>query len=161
MCSLIALILAFFVYVSPTPHAFYVSVIEIDVRDESTEVRVKVFSDDLQAALRNAFGETAIGEMDQLCADHLQDIGNYFETHLRLEMNDQLLRLEAAKCEQLTDAHWLTFEAASSATAQLSIQADFFMELFPTQTQMVHIANGDQRRTLRLTKKEMRKEVSF
>ncbi|MDX1407258.1 MAG: DUF6702 family protein [Saprospiraceae bacterium] len=144
-------------------HAFYVSVVEVrhigDV--PSATVTVKVFSDDLQTALRNRFG-SADPAVENLCLTEHARIMTYFAEHLHVSVNDSTLVLRNTSCGFEGDAHQLQFAVTCPGRWEyLEISADFFMEVYPTQTQMVHVNEHGDNYTLRLTRSKPVKSLEF
>jgi len=126
-------------------HAIYISVIEIDHKQpaQATQVKVKVFTDDLENALRNAFGHPFKLPDAQACDREKTSIETYFQQHLKLEINGKPAVISFQKGEKKADATWLYFDlTAPNAWGELLITADFFMELFPTQTTTLTVYEG-------------------
>jgi uncharacterized protein DUF6702 len=150
--------------VSAPEHAFYISVIEIMHTSQSSEatLTVKVFSDDLRDALRTTLeSEEALAE-HLLCSDHTETISNYFTEHMSLHLNGNPTPLGFTTCEENGDTYQLVFAAdCPREWTELEIRADFLMELFPTQSQMVHITHEGNTFTTRITAKRKSQTITF
>lgn len=139
----IALLLAIpilFLSFSTTEHAIYIGVIKIDYQeqDASASIQLKVFSDDLQNALKHELNLATLPAHTALCLpSHLQI---YFEKHLQCRINDQPTNFQLNNCTPYKDVHLLEGHLDSIPTWKtFTLKADFLMELFPTQSNIVQL----------------------
>lgn len=146
------------------PHALYISVVEITHSTASKKalISVKVFSDDLQDALKN-HSETYIpGPLDQFAKMNRPLIEKYFNKYFQCSINKETTGLTLKKIEVENDAHFIYFEVVSPAIwDEIIIEAPFFMELFPSQSNIITIKNGENTSYLRLTKASPKGVVGF
>lgn len=107
--------------ISPTiDHAIYISVLEID----SQQLKVKVFSDDLKDALRN----------------DSSSVEAYFQKKINLHINNQPIRFVLKEVTEEGESQWITFLMETpSQWHSFNLKADYFMELFPDQTNVVKV----------------------
>lgn len=123
-------------------HAFYLSVMELSMTAEGQTgaLTVKVFSDDLEDALFHEEGlKRGIRNAPETSA-YRPALTRYFNRHILLKINGQEARLKWEKGEKEQDTHWLYFTFPTDSPWQtLDLKADYFMELFPSQTQVVKI----------------------
>ncbi len=145
------------------PHAIYVSVIEIEQNsvDSNGIIRIKVFMNDLHDAI---FNQTAkhVDLENNSCNNNKELVTSYFKDHLSIKVNGSELDYSHLSCEINDISIW--FEFTFSAVKQwrtLEIKADYLIELFPTQSNIVSIAYEEQKSMFRLTKGETQKTVSF
>lgn len=134
-------------------HAVYISVIEIErtSNDQQGTLKVKVFIDDLQDAIHNKTGHRSSYRSG--CKSGDQELISYFKDHIKLEVNTQLVDISLIDCERLEDSLWLNFIIDSDADwNELTISADYFMELFPTQSNIISVANLGENQFSRLNK---------
>lgn len=138
-------------------HALYLGTIQVKYEGDSAvaHLELKVFSDDLQSAIRNAYETFKPGPISDLFTENQPLIETYFGEHLQVEINGSIQVLQLTHHEQLNDAHLLKFELKSpSVWNQLELTADFFMELFPTQTNVVSVSYLQQKQFARLSKQQ-------
>ena len=136
-------------------HAVYISVIQIAQKPESdlAEINIKVFTDDLQSALRNEFPDYKPVSESVLCEERREFILPYFSNHFSIEINNTKELLAFKNCQQEGEVYWLKFEVNCPASPQnMKIEADFFMELFPTQSNVLSLEIGGEKRYCRMTK---------
>ena len=140
-----------------TSHAIYVSVVEI----EQGSINVKVFANDLEDAIFNHSRQRP----DLLNADCGQSkvlIANYFNDHLTCTIDGKEQKFTLVSCEVNDISLWLTFDFKSPATwGQVELTADYLMELFPTQSNVVSITYQTEKRMFRLTKESSTEIITF
>lgn len=85
------------------------------------------------------------------------EIESYFIKHLKV--NDLTYRL--VNYELRGDSYWFTFQAESSDWTILSITADYFIELFPTQENILRVSHKGEKRFCRMNSKERSCTISF
>ncbi len=136
-------------------HAIYVSVMEIYPGDGFTEIKIKVFSDDLQNALRNYSDKYHPGPISNFIEPNQTLITSYFNNKISLAINDTPIALEFLSAELENDAHFLTFRGPETrGWSEVKIRADYFMELFPDQSNIISVSYGKEKLMGRLTASE-------
>lgn len=122
-------------------HAIYLSMTEIELRPgEKGVIQIKVFSDDLQNALKNYSHTYQSAGLNQYFEKNRGLAERYFQTHFRLSMNQKKVDFWLSDFRIENDAHFITFHfKAIPNLTTISLEADFFMELFPTQTNVVKV----------------------
>ena len=132
------------------PHPLHLGVLELNWRpaDGRLEVMVKLFRDDLAAALSRFHGRR-IG--DDLAGVSSAELLAYVESRLRIEAGGQRLRLTYVGREPADEADWLYFEAPCRQLRPLRVDNRLLFELFDDQDHFVHVTeNGRQRQSFRL-----------
>ncbi|MEM9337754.1 MAG: DUF6702 family protein [Bacteroidota bacterium] len=129
-------------------HAIYISVLEIDHR----EMRVKVFTDNLQDAIRNDSGYfTNIGE-EAFLTIHKSAIHAYFQRKIQLKINDQNVVFHPKEATVEGNSYWFTFSLEPQKEwKSFYLKADYLMELFPEQINIVNV-HGRKPQFFKLTK---------
>ena len=159
---LIILVASSFMWITPaTEHAIYISVVEIEnMNTTGSEIRIKVFKNDFRDAIRNDGGET-IPEIDA-CPKNSMDLENYFNKNLELSIDKQTLPLRYRSCSLEGDAYWFIFSAETPINwTTIHIKDTHFFELFPTQSNIIRIINGEDEKLIRLTKGNSEAIVTF
>lgn len=132
-------------------HALYVSVVQVELSDSKTEasVIVKVFSDDLLSALKNV-DSTVIMNLDFI-DNYEENIDAYFRDQIKLD--DLAPNLELSKIVEENDSHWIYFTLKwPEESKSVNLTANHFMELFPTQSNIVTFKHHGSMQSFRLTK---------
>ena len=110
----------FLFFGEPTDHAIYISVLEIDAQ----QMKVKVFEDNLQDALRN----------------DSNSIEGYFRKKIKLEINGNPVGFDLSDTSLEGDSYWITFRLRPHEKWEsFSLEANYLMELFPDQTNVVKV----------------------
>lgn len=144
----------------PDDHAIYISVMEISKSesDHSCQIKIKVFSDDLEDALLNHHREVfyEVEKRPQL-------LSAYFNAGVDIEINGETsIPLVYQYSEPLSDAVWLYFDVQTPQVwKDVTIRANYFTELFPTQSNILQVQYGDHKEFARLNKKTIRTKFSF
>lgn len=139
------------------PHAFYLGTLQLNYEEENEEalLDVKVFSDDLQSALRNAYTDFKPGPLTDLFSQNQALLEDYFTTHLQIRINSQVQQPALYHVEQVNDTHWLRFKLSCPETwHQLELTADFLMELFPGQMNVLSVSYQGKKQFARLSKQQ-------
>lgn len=132
-------------------HAIYISVLEIEEKQSRTELRVKVFTDDLANAVKNSFTNDVV-MIEDFPSENEALIEAYFKDHLILKSKSRELDYYFIEYKTVGDSYWFTFEVLGSIGLLHSIKADYFMELFPTQQNIVTLFDiSGEKKYCRLT----------
>lgn len=141
-------------------HALYLSFTEIDV--EAQTIRIKAFSDDLENALRNFEGSFHGNNTVNFLRGNEQILQDYFRDKLLITLDKRPVTLIYTSASIENDAHFLDFEFQTSpAVREMEVKADFFMELFPSQSNVVQVKMGREKRYLRLTHDKPTDHINF
>jgi hypothetical protein len=146
------------------PHAFYLASIQGEISETTFTLTIKVFADDWQDALRASFPERGIKAGQADCETWKKEAEAYLRQHLRLLQGGKLIAWEWQSCERLSDVLRIQVEAElAHPWEQGEIQADFLMELFATQSNVIQVTReSDQQKCfLRLTRAQRRGPITF
>lgn len=150
--------------VTDTDHAIYLSMVEISHGKNKTitSIRIKVFLNDIEDAIHNAVGKSVSLADASACETHKAEIQTYFDSHFIFLVNKTKSIIKLESCEIMGDAIWFQFETNSpDLWKDVSLTADFLMELFPTQANVVTIQYGEEKKFLKLTKSKTSEQVKF
>ncbi len=145
-------------------HALYLGTLQLKYEAQSPEalLDVKVFSDDLQSAIRNAYEDFQTGPLNNLFTQNRPLIEVYFKEHLQLKINDTAQVLKLYRHEQINDTHILQFAiSCPHSWKHVVLTGDFFMELFPNQINVVSVSYLEQKQFARLNKQQPQCEALF
>ncbi|MCB0489627.1 MAG: DUF6702 family protein [Cyclobacteriaceae bacterium] len=145
-------------------HAIYLSVVEVahETNSATASVKVKVFTDDISDAVSSMYGErvnlVANVSLDQVS----QKVAGYFGEHLQLSLNGRPVALKLTQLEPMSDAIWFHFEiSCPQRWDELTVKADYLMELFPTQSNVLSITQGEQKRFANIVKSKPVETIKF
>ncbi len=143
-------------------HAVYVSVLEIkQAPGAGAELSIKVFTDDLEDAVFNQSARR-IDLQNGDCSRYHEEVARYFREHLQLVINGKTMAYDYLSCEINDISVWFTFHLqAPDSWSAINVKADYLMELFPTQNNIVSITYHGHKRMFRLRKGATKAVVSF
>ena len=138
-------------------HAIYISVVEITFNsNQHVEVVIKVFTDDLEDAIRNHSERISLKD----CTSGKSVILEYLSETFQLSTSGRNLELGWRTCENTNDSVWI-YLSGTGDDSDVHVKASYFFELFPTQTQVVSVTKGDRKQFLKLTKGNQEGTVTF
>lgn len=135
-------------------HPFYVGVTELNVLPGALEVSTRLFTDDLEAAL-DAYGKRkGIDLIRYQPAAVIESLlPAYLAEKIEVHANNNKLSFEYIGYEVEADACWIHLEAKlKPSVQQLSIDVRSLYELFPSQQHIIHLMQGEARKSTRLDK---------
>lgn len=144
-------------------HAIYLSLTELELTQSTAEFNVKVFSDDLRDALKNHNPSTyQPAELHQLLSFNEDLTQAYFDHHLQLTADGTNLSLHLVGHNIEGDAHFINFQTElPDNSSELTINASFLMELFPTQMNVVKVNKGSQMQYLKFNHPARALKINF
>lgn len=126
---------------STSKHEYYVSVAQVEYNPETDwfEVAIKVFTDDFEAALKKASGETMPlsdksmrKKIDEACV-------NYLEEKFLFIKKKKILKQIFLGYEAGEDETWLYMQIKGAPVGMLTIKNTVLMEVFKDQVNIMHI----------------------
>jgi len=135
--------------------AIYISVVKVkhEEAQPTATIQMRVFADDLKSILRNKFGYEAISEKETFCSDYGHYINRYFKKQLTFIINKEIPTIKLINCERTEEVYQLAFIMDCPTNwDSAQIKANYFMELFPKQSNVFHIEDADIKRFGRATK---------
>jgi hypothetical protein len=136
-------------------HAIYLSMSEVNVKNDSLQVVIKVFSDDLRDALKNHNPiEYQPTDLSQFFARNKTIAIDYFNDKFTLFAEKSRLTLKFEEHSVEGDIHFIMFRSyIASPMKTLTADATFLMELFPTQVNVIKVNRDESTHYLKFTKK--------
>lgn len=136
-------------------HPFYVSVTQIDYKEKSIQITLKVFIDDLEAALtKKGNPKLNIGEKNEI-ANSNQLIQNYLNDKFSIKINNGETEpyIFIGK-ESEDDAIWIYLEVKRKVekVSSLEVKNTIITEKFEGQTNLIHTNISGEKKSLILNK---------
>lgn len=143
----------------PIFHAVYISVLELN-KEEQT-LKIKIFENDLKDAIFSQTQER-VSFSEGKCYVNKSIVESYLSKHLQLLVNNQPMLFTLQRCELNETSLWLHFSLnAPQHWQKLHIKADYLMELFPTQSNVVSVLANGKKSMFRLTKGHVSKNIEW
>ncbi len=145
-------------------HPFYVSVCQIDhnPQNETLEITLKVFTDDLEKTLEERVNQSLFLGTDRELAfsDSLIDV--YFTEKLNLSVNDAPVTHNYLGKEVEMQVTWCYIEVKGiSSVNHIQVVNTIFLEMYDTQTNLVNIRVGKEKKSMLLNQGKKQDVVDF
>jgi hypothetical protein len=149
---------------SVSEHAVYLSVAEVlHIKGKGdSSIKIKVFTNDIEDAVANEFHQRI--KLADTSAFELQraSLQEYFNNHFQISVNQKRQVLTLHRSEVNGDAIWFYFKMTSASNwEEVLIKADYLMELFPTQSNVISIEHDTKKQFVRLTNAKKSETVRF
>ena len=123
-------------------HAVYLSTIKVISQDNRVEIYLNIFEDDLRDAIRNHRGTY----VDTASTDFVPSVNSYLLSHFSVSDGIEPMPLEVHEVKRIGDAYQVVFyPLAESFNTKILFKADYLMELFPTQQNILQMEFGEQK----------------
>jgi hypothetical protein len=134
-------------------HPYYVSVTELHFFEKRAELSVKIFTDDFEKALGSLPGGSKADLIRRLPTGRIDSlVAFYIQQHVKIQLNEQPLAFTYLGYEIKEDATWAHFEATFGVKPKrVRIENTLLFDYFPNQQNIVHLAQGDYKRSRRLS----------
>lgn len=145
-------------------HEFYISVTQIDhnPKNESLEITVKMFTDDIENAIET-FENVDLNLGDEKEHESSTDfIQSYVIENLELSQGGKDIELNFIGKEVEMDVTWCYLEATNvKSISSLTVENNLLLNVLETQTNIVHVKYNDQNSSLMLNKGKTKDKVEF
>lgn len=112
--------------------------------------------------MRNEFSEFKKVSGNEFCNAQFSLIERYFSNHFQIKINEELQVLNFQSCRKEKEIFWLKFEISDTENWEsVEVFADFFMELFPDQSNVVSVYFGEKMGHCRLVKNYEKEILNF
>ena len=146
-------------------HAIYIGVVTVEhLPDQNTTLaEIRVFQDDFHDALRNEFKQVPAISQNSQNEETLQLVASYFQKHFAVWINGEPKEGQLKSFEPINDIYQIVFEldAPPKQWQSFEMKADFLMEIYPQQTNMVQLKYATQPHHFRLTKKRQQLKIEW
>lgn len=149
-----------------TLHPMYISLglIDFNPKTQSLDITFKVFTDDLQDAVRKASSrdDLFIGYEDEIPAvDSLINV--YFNDQIGFSFPDETKRTMNYLGKEIElDVTWCYFQIKDlNDLTKLEATCKLFTELFPTQTTIMHVKKDGKEKSMLFNKSRTEQALSF
>lgn len=134
-------------------HPYYMSVTEIEYKPVEKEVQVacKIFTDDLEDALRKEFTKKVDIVNPAQKKENEQLLQRYLQKHLKLQLDNKAVALEFFGFEEEGEAIWIYLLAKNAAAFKSAVVFnDVLYSYRNEQLNIIHFKNKGERKSYRL-----------
>jgi hypothetical protein len=148
MRSLLSILLVFFA-VSVKAHPFYVSIATLHYNQESRalEITLKVFTDDLEASIKNLTKKTLNLGFDNQLKDSKSILETYCTETINISNSNKTQIMNFLGFENEDDVTYLYFEVGD-ISAPLDVSCTFLTETFDEQVTIFNLECGEEKKTV-------------
>jgi hypothetical protein len=159
LSSLVVVLAVLIFFSSFVAHKFYVSHYTVEYKSQALQLTIKVFTDDLEKALKQKDPALLINEKSdpKILGPKIMA---YYKEHLQLK-TDKALPLEWIGYELENDLVWIYLEIPDLAKVPTSIEikCDALTEVYEDQINLFRLDCGELKETFSLRKGETVKKV--
>lgn len=134
-------------------HPYYMSVTEIEYKPAEKEVQVacKIFTDDLEDALKKEFARKVDVVNPAQKKENEQLLQRYLQKHLKLQLDNKAVALEFFGFEEEGEAVWIYLLAKNTAAFKSALVFnDVLYSYRNEQINIIHFKNKGERKSYRL-----------
>jgi len=164
MLLLLRLYLIIFSWCIGANHPFYVSVCQIDHNDknQSLEITFKIFTDDLELALEERIEDRLFIGSDREASQTDSLIDVYLYEKIQIAVDGQPAQLKYLGKEVEMQVTWCYVEVMDIAQVnEIRVSNKLLLEMYDTQTNLVNIRVGKEKKSMLLNKKKKQDVVAF
>lgn len=161
----IFILLFVFPLVSAAPaHKFYVSITKIEYVKEKSSIQLitKIFTDDMEKALRQAYDPSIFLDSKKETEAADEAVKNYLLQKVKIKVNGKKVHLDYVGKEYDTDMVVAYFEVTGvTEVKNIEVENKVLMEIFPEQQNIIHLKTAKSRRSLLLKAEAPRGMLKF
>lgn len=134
-------------------HPYYMSVTEIEYKQAEKEIQVacKIFTDDLEEALKKEFAKKVDMVNPAQKKENEQLLQRYLQKHLKLQLDNKAVVLEFFGFEEEGEAIWIYMLANNAAAFKSAVVFnDVLYSYRNEQINIIHFKNKGERKSYRL-----------
>lgn len=134
-------------------HPYYMSVTEIEYKPAEKEIQVacKIFTDDLEDALKKEFAKKVDVVNPAQKKENEQLLQRYVQKHLKLQLDNKAVTLEFLGFEEEGEAIWIYLLAKNTTAFKSAVVFnDVLYSYRNEQLNIIHFKNKGERKSYRL-----------
>jgi hypothetical protein len=146
------------------PHPLYVTVTEINHNgtDKTLEISCKIFTDDFEKTLNNAYHKTVDFNQASDTGETARLVFAYIKSHLALKLDGKPVQLEYVGFEKENDAVWSFFQVSNTkAPAKIEITNSLLYDAYDKEMNLMHVSVGGKRKSTRLNFPDKEVKLEF
>ena len=163
-CSFLGLFLILAFGFHSVKHPFYLTVVDIkhDAKQQSLNISVKLFTNDIEEALK----KTTTKSIDLLNpknkAEMEIELMNYIKKRLSISLNNKVSTIDFIGYEKEEDAIWVYLEIKKIVTPKnIKIDTKLLFDFLPQQTNIVHAEINGIKKSSKVVNPDSKIEFNF
>jgi len=154
----------FLLHPSETPHPIYVSVTEIEhnAKDKTLEISCKIFTDDFEKTLREAY-KTPIDLLQPKDKNAMNKlVSDYVQKHLQVKVDDKAVAMQFIGYEQEEEGIVSFYEVSNiPSVKKLDITNNILYEYKKEQMGILHVSVNGKRQSTKLINPDYKTSFEF
>jgi hypothetical protein len=149
---------------SSKAHPFYVSICQVDFNksNQSLEISIKVFADDLLLGLKNAGASKIYLGEEKENPNTDKYIFDYIKSNIKFEINNTPQKYSFIGKEMETDVVWIYLEIKGiTELKKIDIECNLLTEVLESQSNIIQVNNGDGIKSLLLNSRKQRDVITY
>ena len=145
-------------------HPVYVSVTEIEhnAKNNTLEVSCKIFTDDFEKALRNAYKTRVDLENEKLKPAMDSLVNDYVQKHLSISTDGQPAKLKYLGFERIEEGIYSYYEALPvTSFTKIQVRNNILFEYKKEQMNFIHVIAAGKRKSTKLNNPENTATFTF
>lgn len=145
-------------------HPIHVSVtdIEFDEKDKALEIMMRVFTDDLETAMRKHENRPDLDILNPKGTTLDKLMGDYLQSHFQVTLDGKVQQLNYLGNERDADVFVFYIEVTNlKKWKQINVRNTVLMETFDDQSNLVHVTVRGKLKSMRLTENNPADKLSF
>jgi len=133
---------------SAMKHEYYVTITELNLKNDTLQVAVKIFTDDLEQAIVRETNERLFLDHSTSSEKALDIVSKYEDGHLKFSNGKQSIPTTWIGIEYDADATWLYgFAVLPEGTVALEVKNNFMIDQHHDQQNIIRLTNGSSTQT--------------
>jgi len=143
-------------------HPFYVSVTQIDFKNKTLQITLKVFVEDLEETLQSeGQPKLNLGEKNEI-NNSQKYLLTYLKNHFEIYVNNEKRKYEYVGKEVEDDAVWIYLEIKEvKEISELGVMNSIIIDKYEGQTNLIHTNIDGQKKSLILNKARVSDKLTF
>ena len=145
-------------------HPIYVSVVEIEhnAKDKTLEISCKIFTDDFEKTLRQAY-KTHVDLLKPADKEAMNKLVNdYVQKHLQINVDGKDVQLKFLGYEQVEEGIYSYYQADNINTVKnITVTDDILYEYKDQQMSLIHVTVNGIRKSTKLNNPDTKASLGF
>lgn len=146
--SFLIVVVISMLFFSSMKHEYYVTITELNLKNDTLQVAVKIFTDDLEQAIERETNERLFLDHSTSNEKALKVVSSYEDRHVKFSNDDQDLTTTWMGIEYDSDACWLYgYALLPKGTKMLVVKNDLMIDQHHDQQNIIRLTNGSSTQT--------------
>ena len=163
-CSFLGLFLILAFSFNALKHPFYITVVDIknDAKQQSLNISVKLFTNDIEEALKKTTAKSIDLLNPKNKAEMEIELMNYIKKRLSISVNNKITNIDFIGYEKEEDAIWAYLEIKKVALPKnIKVDTKLLFDFLPLQSNIVHADVNGVKKSSKVNNPDSKVEFNF